>query len=165
MEEINRQWAKDGYKPGGHDNNCSGKHVGMMAGALALGEDVKTYHQAESRMQRHTIRTIENAIGNKGVWGLDGCNLPAPGYPLNDFAKIYATVSTASPVSSDQRTRSLARVYSAMTTYPELVGGTERFCTVLMQLGKGRLVAKLGADACYGVGVQACKATEQLGAV
>jgi L-asparaginase II len=165
MEPINRQWAKDDYKPGGADNNCSGKHVGMIAGALALGGDVETYHQAESQMQRHTIRTIENAIGSKGVWGLDGCNLPAPGYPLNDFAKIYATVSTASPQSNDKRERTLARVYSAMTTYPELVGGTDRFCTVLMQLGQGRLVGKLGADACYGVGIRACRATEKLGAV
>jgi L-asparaginase II len=165
MEEINLQWAKDDYKPGGRDNNCSGKHVGMIGGALSLGGDVETYHQAESKMQQHTMRTIESAIGHKGLWGLDGCNLPAPGYPLNDFAKIYATVSSASSESNDERTKNLARIYSAMTTYPELVGGTERFCTVLMQLTGGRLVAKLGADACYGVGVRACRATEQLGAV
>jgi L-asparaginase II len=32
-EEVNREWIKTRFVPTGMCNNCSGKHVAMMAGA------------------------------------------------------------------------------------------------------------------------------------
>ncbi len=40
-----------------------------------------------------------------------------------------------------------------MTTYPELVAGNGRFCTLLMQTFGGTRVGKTGADASYAIGV------------
>jgi L-asparaginase II len=34
---VNRAWIKEDYTPTGICNNCSGKHAGMVAGAVALG--------------------------------------------------------------------------------------------------------------------------------
>jgi L-asparaginase II len=62
------------------------------------------------------------------------------------------------------RTAALARIYRAMTTYPELVGGEDRFCTVLMQTFDGALVGKVAADGSYAIGVRASQQTARLGA-
>jgi L-asparaginase II len=42
-----------------------------------------------------------------------------------------------------------------MTGHPELVGGTDRLCTALMQVAGGRIFAKVGAEGVYCAGVTA----------
>jgi L-asparaginase II len=170
-EEVNRAWIKAGFEPTGICNNCSGKHVAMMAGAEALGAEVLNYHQLDHPMQLEVKRVVEElSLDPKQVgWGVDGCNLPAPAYPLYDLANNFAIFAEAADAvensaSTTQRTRNLARVFDAMTRYPEQVGGTGRFCTVLMQSYKGQLFGKVGADACYGVGVRESEDTRRLGA-
>ena len=41
----------------------------------------------------------------------------------------------------------------AMIKYPELVGGTERLDTILMQAAPGRIISKVGADGVWLCGV------------
>ena len=41
-----------------------------------------------------------------------------------------------------------------MNEYPEMVAGTKEFCTELMQATKGKLIAKIGAESVYCVGVK-----------
>jgi L-asparaginase II len=103
-------------------------------------------------------------------WGIDGCNLPTPAFALDRLARLYASLAhAADSVETDaqhssQRSRSLARIFRAMTSHPELVAGDGRFCTALMDAFEQRVVGKLGADGCYGIGVRACERTRQLGA-
>ncbi len=61
------------------------------------------------------------------------------------------------------RSKALARIYRAMTTYPELVAGDGRFCTALIQAFDGNLVGKVGADASYAIGVRATGTRGSLG--
>ncbi|GKU08373.1 l-asparaginase ii protein [Fusarium langsethiae] len=171
-EEVNREWIKAGFEPTGICNNCSGKHVAMMAGAEALGAKVLDYHQFDHPMQLEVKRVVEElSLDPKQVgWGVDGCNLPAPAYPLYDMANSFAIFAEAADavkthVATTQRTHNLARVFDAMTQYPEQVGGTGRFCTVLMQSYKGQLFGKVGADACYGLGIRDSADTRRLGAI
>ncbi|KAF4449936.1 putative L-asparaginase II [Fusarium austroafricanum] len=170
-EVVNRAWVKADFEPTGICNNCSGKHVAMMAGAEALGADVKDYHLLDHPMQLEVKRVVEElVIDPKQVeWGVDGCNLPAPAYPLFYLAHTFATFAAASDAaassaSTPQRTKNLARVFNAMTRHPEQVGGTGRFCTVLMQSYNGQVNGKVGADACYGVGIRESEDTRRLGA-
>lgn len=94
----------------------------------------------------------------------------APALPLNSMGVIYAKVAAAPDVSSandqlvSQRTQDLARIYHAMTRYPEMVGGEGQFCTILMEAFEGALIGKLGADGCYGIGIRASTETKALGA-
>jgi L-asparaginase II len=122
-------------------------------------------------MQLEVKRVVDDlAHDPKQVeWGVDGCNLPAPAYPLFYLARKYATfadaadaVEASSPTS--QRTQNFARIFNAMTKHPEQVGGTGRFCTVLMQSYQGQLFGKVGADASYGIGVRESEDTRRLGA-
>ncbi|EGU81678.1 L-asparaginase [Fusarium oxysporum f. sp. conglutinans race 2 54008] len=171
-EEVNRTWIKNDYTPTAVCNNCSAKHAGMMAGALALGVDTVDYHLADHPIQLRVMRAVEQLCGlepSKVLWGIDGCNAPAPAIPLDRLAWSYARLSAAADsldteVPQLSQLAALARVYHACVRYPEMVAGDGRFCTVLMRAYQGALLGKVGADGCYGIGIRASEATRRLGA-
>jgi L-asparaginase II len=158
---VNRAWIQEGYIPTGICNNCSGKHTGMIAGAVALGASAHNYYTIEHPMQKRVYRAVEDLSGlckEEVQWAVDGCNLPTPAMPLPNFALMFAKLSEAadsSVTASDQRTQHLSRIHKSMSSYPGLVGGEGRFDTDLMQAYGGLLVGKIGADACYGIGIRA----------
>ncbi|KAL3469960.1 L-asparaginase II [Aspergillus californicus] len=172
---VNRAWIKQGYEPTAICNNCSGKHAGMLAGSLAIGAGFEGYHLPGGPMQERVRAVVEELSGlpsGQVKWGIDGCNLPAPALPLCYMGKVYAVIAGASDAveksqgaSSATRTHALSRIFDAMTRYPEMVGGEDRFCTMLMNAFQGALIGKVGADGCYGVGIRASEQTARLGAV
>ncbi|EED17070.1 zinc metallopeptidase, putative [Talaromyces stipitatus ATCC 10500] len=170
-ETVNRAWIKADYTPTGICNNCSGKHVGMIAGAKCLGADIADYHLPENPMQllvRRVVEELTDLHGDEVKWGIDGCNLPAPAVPLYSLAKIYGTLAAADrTVDKDNnaptRSQNLACVFRAMAQHPELVGGEGRFCTRLMTGFEGQLVGKIGAEGCYGIGIRPTEYTKNLG--
>ena len=171
-ETVNRNWIKSDYTPTAVCSNCSGKHAGMLAATKAIDADVTSYHHEKHPIQQRVKRAVEECSGlDPGDihWATDGCNLPAPAMPLQSLATTYATFAAAADdYDSDKftstRTRALSRIFHAMGDYPELVGGTDRFCTVLMRAFQGSLIGKLGADGCYGIGIRASEQTARLGA-
>lgn len=170
-ETVNRAWIKQGFAPTAVCNNCSGKHAGMLAGTKKIGAKVGEYHLATHPMQVRVKRVYEELCGleeNTLPWGIDGCNLPAPASPLYYLARIYATFAEAARADGTRnrsiRSQSMSRIFWAMATYPELVGGEGRFCTDLMHAFEGQLIGKLGADGCYGIGIRESEQTRRLGA-
>ncbi|KAM0417093.1 hypothetical protein ACHAPT_012931 [Fusarium lateritium] len=170
-DSVNRTWIKTGIEPiGGIYNNCSGKHAGMMAGALALGAGAEDYHLPNHPMQLRVKQVVEDLCPDPSLvqWGIDGCNLPAPAFPLFYLGRMYALFAAAADQveqgEGSSRTKNLAQVFHAMTHYPEYVGGVGRFCTELMEAYQGELIGKLGADGCYGVGIRESEQTRRLGA-
>lgn len=171
-QTVNNAWIKNNYEPTGVCNNCSGKHAGMIAAIKAIGADVATYHHESHPLQQRVKRVTEELSGldAHGVtWSIDGCNLPAPAIPLYCLATTYAAFAEAADEtkgkeSVSERRQAMSRIFHAMSDYPELVGGEERFCTVLMQAFQGDLIGKLGADGCYGIGIRASDQTARLGA-
>ncbi|KAF4969877.1 hypothetical protein FSARC_2972 [Fusarium sarcochroum] len=164
---VNQAWAKSGLDvTGGIYNNCSGKHAGMMAGAIALGASVQDYHSPDNPMQVRVKEVVEQLCPDSSLvqWGIDGCNLPAPAFPLFYLAHMFSIFAAAADSDEqEERTKNLARVFHAMSDHPEFVGGQGRFCTDLMQAYQGQLFGKVGADGCYGVGVRESEQTRRLG--
>ncbi|KAG9188971.1 hypothetical protein G6011_05839 [Alternaria panax] len=162
---VNRAWIKEDYIPTALCNNCSGKHAGMVAGALSLGASAHDYYLPGHVMQHRVYRAVEDlsGLGAKDVyWAIDGCNLPTPASPLPNLALMFARLADAADLSDDpttkaldQRTRHLARIHKSMSNYHGLVAGEGRFDTALMAVYGGQIVGKIGADACYGVAVRA----------
>jgi L-asparaginase II len=74
------------------------------------------------------------------------------------MALMYARL-VAAPSDFDEQTRKAClRVVSAMTTYPEIIGGTaDRLDTEMMRAAKGRLISKVGAEGVYTAGILPCK--------
>lgn len=172
-EVVGRAWIKNDFIPGGQCNNCSGKHAGMLAGSKTIQAGFADYQSPRHPMQLRVKRVFEELCGMDAKdlrWGVDGCNLPAPALPLPVLARIYSSFATASDKlqingECSTRTQYSARIFQAMATFPELVGGEGRFCTEFMRAFKGSLIGKLGADGTYCVGVRASKQTHKLGAV
>lgn len=172
-DAVNREWIKRDFIPTASCSNCSGKHVGMLGAALALGQGFAGYNESDHPLQQHVKRVVADLCEipvDAVQWAVDGCNLPTPAFPLDKLALIYARLAHAADSeykdeSSSARLGALARIYHAMTTYPELVAGEDRYCTELMRAFEGQVVGKLGADACYGVGIRASEQTRRLGAL
>jgi L-asparaginase II len=166
-------WLRRDFKPGAVCSNCSGKHAGMLAGARSIGAAISGYEQPEHPLQvrvKHTVAEVCDLPDDAVHWGIDGCNLPTPAFPLDRLARLFAKLAasqdevSSANASATSRTQALARIYRAMTGYPELVGGEGRFCTELMQAFDGALVGKVGADGSYAIGVRASAQTAKLGA-
>ncbi|SDI17168.1 asparaginase [Paraburkholderia phenazinium] len=172
-DDVYRAWIKRDFTPGAVCSNCSGKHAGMLAGARAIGAALQDYHLPEHPLQlrvKHTVAEVCDLPDEAVQWAIDGCNLPTPAFPLERLARLYAKLadaaahSTEAAGSTSSRTAALARIYRAMTTYPEMVAGEGRFCTALMRCFDGALVGKVGAEASYGIGVRPNEQTDRLGA-
>ncbi|KAJ5736006.1 uncharacterized protein N7483_001131 [Penicillium malachiteum] len=168
---VNRAWIKKDFTPTAVCSNCSGKHAGMIAATIALGADVDTYHLPTHPMQVRVKNTVNEICGldeQGSTWGLDGCNLPAPAFPLLYLARMYASFAAAASgnhatTTRSPRTLAQSRVFKGMSQNSEYVAGEDRFCTILMRAFQGLLIGKIGADGCYGIGIQESEETTRLG--
>lgn len=140
-----------GIRPGRIDNNCSGKHAGMLALARHHGWRVDGYHELEHPVQQRVLTTLSSwsgvLTGDIAV-GVDGCGLPTFALPLDTVAIACARFAAAAAAASPAAT-----IVHAMVRHPEYVAGTGRLCTALMQTAAGRLFAKVGAEGYYCAGV------------
>ncbi|WP_321933367.1 asparaginase [Paraburkholderia sp. J8-2] len=164
-DAVYKAWIKRDFTPGAVCSNCSGKHAGMLAGARSIGAALADYHLPSHPLQQHVKRVVAEVcdLPETGVeWGIDGCNLPTPAFPLDRLARLFVKLADAQDhvtIATDSRSQALAHIYRAMTSYPELVAGEGRFCTALMNAFEGALVGKLGAAGSYAIGVRASAAT------
>lgn len=126
-------------------NNCSGKHAAMLAGAVLRNWPTHGYEQHEHPVQRLARDAVAHWTGmpaERIALGVDGCGVTVFGLPLANMALSYARLVAAATRGDDAP----ARVVSAMTEHPFLVGGTDRFDTLLMTASQGRILCKIGAE-------------------
>jgi L-asparaginase II len=130
-------------------NNCSGKHAGMLAFALAEGWPTAGYEQRDHPLQQLMLRTVAECCGVRPetvLVGIDGCSVPVFGVPLARMARGYARLGEAWARGGDLRARALQRIARAMTAHPVLVEGRDRLATDVMLATGGRVLAKSGAE-------------------
>ena len=133
-------------------NNCSGKHAAMLARAQTAGWPTYGYERRDHPVQRGCLAACatwagmdESAIGQ----AVDGCGVVAFALPLENMARAWSRLARG----VRERQEVPSRIVHAMSTRPFLVGGTDRFDTVLMEETNGRVVAKIGAEGVHCVGV------------
>lgn len=140
-------------------NNCSGKHAGMLLTAVYRGLPIEDYYRPEHPVQREIISVFASMTDLDADMpvAIDGCSAPTFGVPLSSLAVAFARL--VNPRNEDSSVaRASHRIVTAMTNYPEMVGGTKgRFDTELLRSGRGKLVCKIGAEAVYSVGVAPCE--------
>lgn len=126
-------------------NNCSGKHSAMLAQATLRGLPTSGYERIDHAVQQGALDDVARWSGvardRIGV-AVDGCGVPVFELPLANMALSYARLAAA----ANARHPSAERIVRAMTTNAFLVGGTERFDTVLMQACNGNVLCKIGAE-------------------
>ncbi|MFT7582592.1 MAG: L-asparaginase II [Myxococcota bacterium] len=134
-------------------NNCSGKHAGMLATALALGANPADYLASTHPIQRAIRDVIVQVAGTPHFdHVIDGCSAPCWVLGLHRIARMYAALAAGDHTSPPMR-EPLGQLFDAMRTHPEMVGGPGVLDTTLMHAVDG-LVAKRGADGCYALAVR-----------
>lgn len=126
-------------------NNCSGKHAAMLARAVQIGGPTAGYERPTHAVQRDCLVAVSEWAGLPEAAisvGVDGCGVSVFALPLANMALSYARLVRAA-AEGDTPSR---RVVSAMTSHPFLVGGTDRFDTLLMNACGGNVVCKIGAE-------------------
>ena len=126
-------------------NNCSGKHAAMLARAVLQSWPTRGYERADHPVQvaaRETVAAWGRIAVDDIDLAVDGCGVTVFALPLANMALSYARL-----VSSAHRGDEVpARIVAAMTGSPFLVGGTDRFDTLLMDAFEGRVLCKIGAE-------------------
>lgn len=147
---------KSGEKPTQLHNNCSGKHAAMLALARHTGADYQTYEKPENPVQRNVLKAVSaftEIPENEIKIGIDGCALPNFALPLSAMARAFAKL-ICPPESFDENTReSCQKITSAMMNFPEMIGGTRRLDTLIMQAAPGEIISKVGAEGVYLAGI------------
>jgi L-asparaginase II len=151
--EAARALSESGRKPDVLQNNCSGKHAGMLAVAKHIGAPVETYDRPDHPVQKLIAETISQFSGvgiSDTAVGIDGCGVPVFGMPLVEMARMYARLIKP-PQSFDAKLRAACeRIVHAMVEYPVMIGGeTESQDTALMKATSGRVIAKAGAEGLF----------------
>jgi L-asparaginase II len=148
--EAHRALAASGERPGRIHNNCSGKHAGMLALALALGAEPEGYTQPSHPVQRAIAAVLHDLCGvnpEAQPCGTDGCSVPTWAMPLEAVALGFARLASGTDLGHGRR-RAANRIIAAVRAHPFLIAGTERFCTKLMQ-AVPRAFVKTGAEGVF----------------
>jgi L-asparaginase II len=155
-----RRLREKGEQPNVLQNNCSGKHAGMLALALHLGAPTETYDDPGNPVQLAIGKIVAQFSGvpiEDIAVAVDGCGVPVFGITVKAMALMYARLVSPPPEFKESTRNACARIVSAMSTYPELIGGTTgRLDTEIMRAARRRLVSKVGAEGVYTVGVLPC---------
>jgi len=139
LGEVARNAARAaGVEPSRLQQNCSGKHAGMLATCRVNGWAIDSYLDPDHPLQEMIADSIDRLAARPGGSvadvGIDGCGAPTHVMPLVDVARALGVLM-----------REGSRATKSMAAEPFLVGGTDRDVTIWMETVPG-LVAKEGAD-------------------
>ena len=120
--------------------NCSGKHAGMLTACVAHDWPTAGYLSPDHPLQLRVRDEVTRLSGEPpSAVGIDGCGAPLFAISLIALARGFGAVNAAPEGTLDRA------VADAMRSHPEMVGGTGREDTRLMQAIPGLLV-KGGAE-------------------
>ncbi|MFK7916594.1 MAG: asparaginase [Ilumatobacter sp.] len=135
-----------GLEPSSLQQNCSGKHAGLLATCRINGWSIDSYLDPDHPIQAAITDEIDRLAGRIGGSvadvGVDGCGAPTHVMPLVDVARSLGSMQ-----------RESSPVTAAMSAHPEMVGGTDRDVTSWM-IAVPELAAKEGAAGVMVVGLR-----------
>ena len=152
--EVRLELLRDGRGPEAIHSDCSGKHAAMLGVAEILGGDTANYLDPDApgqKLAREVVAEMCMLRVEDVVVGVDGCSAPVFGVPLRAMAAGYARLAQPDSLRGELRSAAM-RVRDAMLMHPYLIAGRNQVGVDIMREGQGRLIAKMGAEAVFGVG-------------
>ena len=147
---------REGESPSTLQNNCSGKHSGMLAVAKKIGADIETYENLENPVQQQILdiisRFAEIAKDDIAV-ASDGCCVPNFAVPVRAMARSLVNLISRADSFGEDISDASKRLIQASLNHPELIGGTDRLDTQIMQAAPDKVFSKVGADGVWLGGV------------
>lgn len=118
-------------------NNCSGKHIMMLALCKQNGWNMNDYDDPEHPLQMAIKAQIYELCNVKKEYPVtkDGCGVPIASMPLENMLHGYLNLFSNPKYE---------KIKSAFLNHPYIIGGENRTDTMIMQNSEG-LVAKVGA--------------------
>jgi len=153
--DVYEQYVREGFRWGRLEDNCSGKHSGMIAAAVAMAADPARYADRDHPVQRANLENVALFTGLHAEdvrIGTDGCAVPSFAVPVQAMARAAARFTHPDGLD-DARAGACRRLLRVVAENPEMVAGPKRFDTRLIRLGRGKILAKEGAEAVQIVGV------------
>src|SRR4051812_18574808 len=133
-------------------NNCSGKHAAMLARARTAGWRTAGYERRDHAVQQSCLDVVatwagldEDEIGQ----AVDGCGVVEFSLPLRNMALAFARLATSIRQGEDPATR----IHHAIRSRPFLIGGSDRFDSILIEETDGRVISKIGAEGVHSVAI------------
>lgn len=145
-----RELARRGEMPCPLHNNCSGKHAGMLALALALGVSHHGYVGPGHAVQQRIAAILGALTGSDlaaAPRAVDGCSVPTWALPLHGLARAFHRFASGEGVPP-ARAAAAQRIIAAVRAHPFMVAGSKRFCTDLMR-AVPRAFVKTGAEGVF----------------
>lgn len=143
--------AREGLDPSPLHNNCSGKHAGFLAVAAHEKIETSNYIKREHPIQKmvaNVLAEVTGAIHSDDNYGIDGCSIPSYEIPFENLAIAYAKFGVGQDPSKS-RSKAMLRLRDACLAHPEMVAGSKRFDTQIMQTLGNRAFTKTGAEGVF----------------
>ena len=145
--------AKAGQEPTALHNACAGKHAAMLAVCAAQGWPTEGYLEPAHPVQKMALSAVARFSGYPaeqiGI-GVDDCGVPTYRLPLVAMAGAFARLADPGAAGLEDSWREAAQaVMNACLTHPEMIAGTGRICTRIMQAAPGVVLAKTGSEGSY----------------
>ena len=155
-DKAAKAMIKSGERPTQLHNNCSGKHAGMVAFAKHIGADLKTYLEMQHPVQKEIMRVVSEFTEtpeSEIALGIDGCSAPNFAVSLRAMAMAFAKLVNPPESFDEDLKNACEKIVSSTLSFPEMIGGTERLDTEIMQAAKGKIISKVGAEGVYSAGI------------
>ncbi|MCF8253701.1 MAG: asparaginase [Bacteroidia bacterium] len=138
-------------KPSAIHNNCSGKHAGMLALCLLMGESTSDYlnpnHPIQKLILRYVSEMYEYPI-EKMTCALDGCTAPIYSIPVYNQAICFKNLVDPKSFSA-KRQEACATLIQSISEFPFMVAGSKRYCTDMMEICAPQIIGKTGAEGVF----------------
>ncbi|MEC4812514.1 MAG: asparaginase [Scytonema sp. PMC 1069.18] len=130
------------------ENNCSGKHAGMLAVCQQCNWSLNNYLQRKHPVQQLILSKVSEVLrmpAEEFISAHDDCGAPTYLMQLGQMASLYAHLAARSHLDME-------RIVRAMTHHPSMVAGEGEFDTELMRQTPGEVVSKAGAEGVQCIG-------------
>jgi L-asparaginase len=130
------------------ENNCSGKHAGMLAVCQQCNWSLNNYLQRKHPVQQLILSKVSEVLrmpAEEFISAHDDCGAPTYLMQLGQMASLYAHLAARSNLDME-------RIVRAMTHHPSMVAGDGQFDTELMRLTPGEVISKAGSEGVQCIG-------------
>jgi L-asparaginase II len=141
------QFGRQVRRPRRWYHTCSGEHAAILLGCRLRGWPRAGYTLPQHPLFSAYLDVLRRWLGPD--WSplrvaRDGCGLPTVSNTVSELAVLFAGLAA---------TREETWIWEAMTHHPDLIGGFNRLDSTILKAGKGKVIAKEGADGLLGLSV------------
>lgn len=143
-----------GKMPNDIHNNCSGKHAGFLALCVFNSWSIEDYLSPDHPSQKlikHVCASMYETDESKMNYAFDGCSAPIYNITVYHQAVGYKNLICHERYDAN-RQKACRMIIEAVSQYPEMVAGTDRYCTDMMRVCAAEVIGKTGAEGIFCLG-------------